>query len=132
MTEKKKAREPRQSPRRKTEPKRVCFGGALVREFTALPGMLEALHTVTRRFKKADFTANIKPMEDAFGKTNGTEVVDDFGTTWPPGSLIILGGDGVDNGPTVMVVFKFVPIARVNPPVDLSFLSLGTGFAPME
>ncbi len=126
------AREPKQSPRRKSAPKRVAFGGSLVREFTNLPGMLDALHTVTRRFKKADFTAHVKPMEDAFGKTNADEVVDDFGTKWPPGSLFILGADGVDNGPTVLMVFKFVPIARVNPPVDTSFLSLGTGIPAAE
>lgn len=115
----------RTNPRRRIEPRRVAFGGSLVRDFQGLPGMLEKFFTITRRYPKALFNASVKSMEAAFGHTNAEPVTDDVGNIWPAGSLFHLGSDGTDSGGTVVLVHKFVPISALYPPVSFNWLENG-------
>lgn len=111
--------------RRKTEPRRVAFGGSLVRDFQGLPGMLEKFFTITRRYPKPLFNATVKAMEAAFGHTNREPVTDDTGNEWPAGALFHLGSDGTDNGETVVLVHKFIPISALYPPTSFNWLENG-------
>lgn len=106
--------------------KSVTYGGSMVRDVGALPGMLEAFVTASRRYKKKDFNKHQPAMAGAFAKTNSDVVIDDHGTKWDAGTLLHLGSDGKDYGRHVVMVHKFLPIARLYPMQSFAFLSCGS------
>jgi hypothetical protein len=64
-------------------------------------------------------------MAGSFAHTNADSVVDDQGEKWPAGSLLHLGSDGKDYGKYVVMVHKFLPVARLYPKQSFAFLASG-------
>lgn len=103
----------------------VTFGGSMVRDVAALPGLLDAFVTASRRYTKGKFNKHQKAMSEAFSHVNAEAVVDDHGTQWEPGSLLHLGSDGKDHGKFVILVHKFIPIPRLYTPASFKFIDAG-------
>lgn len=111
------------------KPKPVSFGGALIRDFGNLPGVLAKFVHVTRRFDadtlapvevKDDEVSILTLCESCFGKTNGADVETDEGIVFPAGGLFCLGADGHSRGNSVHLCFKFVPIGELYPAHDFT------------
>jgi len=107
------------------EVQNVTFGGSLIRDVSALPGLLDAFVTVSRRYTNRQFKKWAKQMSEAFAHINADPIVDDEGTTWGRGELLHLGSNGKDNSKDVVMVHKFLPLARLYTVVPFEFLSVG-------
>lgn len=110
------------------EVKNVTFGGSMVRDMGALPGLMDKFVTASRDYPKKAFTTAVREIEKAFSHTNATRVEDDHGTIWEPGSLLHLGSDGKDYGNRVVMVHKFIPIGQLYTAVSFDFLQTGKNF----
>ena len=101
-----------------TTPQRVAYGGALIRDFGNLPGLLEKFVHVTKQFDRPAFEKLIPTLEACFGRTNADPIKTDEQIDFPAGALFSLGAEGHSTAGKVVLVFKFVPLVALYPPQE--------------
>lgn len=58
---------------------------------------------------------------DSVGRRTSTIVVDDEGRSWPAGSLVLVGAEGVDDGNEIVLALVLAPVDALHP-VGLGWL----------